>query len=270
MTAAPVLAVEHLAVSFAQYDRGLRRRTLTPVVDMSLTVPAGEVVAVVGASGAGKSLVGLAVMGLLPPNAEEAGRVMVQGREVDPAGRRGLAGSVLALLPQSGAFLDPTARVGAQVRRAAELAGRPDPEGELSRVLESRGLPPDTARRFPHELSGGMVRRLLFGIATIGRPALVFADEPTPGLHPESAAAVLADIRALADDGVAVVLVTHDVDQALTVADRLVVVRSGRTVEEARPEQFAGDGGALVDPYSRELWRALPGHGFVSPGRLGA
>lgn len=266
MSATPVLAVDHLAVSFAQYDRGLRRRTLSPVVDMSLTAHAGEIVAVVGASGAGKSLVGLAVMGLLPPNAEEAGRVRIHGHEVDAAGRRALTGSVLALLPQSGAFLDPTARVGAQVRRAARLAGRSDPEGELARVLESRGLPRGTAHRFPHELSGGMVRRLLFGIATIGRPALVFADEPTPGLHPESAAAVLADIRALADDGVAVVLVTHDIDQALTVADRVVVVRAGRTVEEARPEQFDGDGSALLDPYSRDLWRALPAHGFLAPG----
>lgn len=264
----PVLTVSHLAIAFHQYERGLRRRTVTPVIDMSLTARAGEVVAVVGASGAGKSLIGLAIMGLLPPNAEETGTISFRGAPLTSAGRRALAGREMTLLPQSGTYLDPLARVGAQLKRAAHLAGLPDPENAALAVLERRGLPPQTRRLFPHQLSGGMTRRILFGIATLSRPALVFADEPTPGLHPASVTEVLADIRGLADSGSAVVLVTHDIDQALTVADSVVVCQAGRTVEDAKPAQFTGDGSALRHPYSQALWQALPTHGFRLPDEV--
>lgn len=262
MTPPPVLTVSHLAISFHQYERGLRRRTVTPVVDMSLTAQAGEVVAVVGASGAGKSLIGLATMGLLPPNAEETGTISFHDAPVTPAQRRALAGRQMTLLPQSGTYLDPLARVGTQLKRAAHLADMPDPDNAALAALERRGLPPQTRRLFPHQLSGGMTRRILFGIATLSRPALVFADEPTPGLHPASVTEILTDIRHLADSGSAVILVTHDIDQALTIADTVVVCHAGRTIENATPDQFTGDGSALHHPYSQALWQALPTHGF--------
>lgn len=267
LTDTAVLDVEHLQISFSQYGRGLRRRTVTPVVDMSLDVGAGEVVAVIGASGAGKSLVGLAVIGLLPLNAHESGSVRFRGRAVDAGERRALAGRRMALLPQSPAHLDPLMRVGAQVARAARLAGLPDPDSAARAALERRGLAARVDRLFPHELSGGMARRVLFAMATLGEPELIFADEPTPGLDPASAAEVIDDIRSLADAGSAVVLVSHDISIALPVADRVVVVRRGRTIESASPEQFSGDGSRLAHPYSRELWRALPQQDFALPGR---
>lgn len=266
-TETPLLDVEHLQISFNQYGRGLRRHTVTPVVDMSLDVHAGEVVAVIGASGAGKSLVGLAVMGLLPANAHESGTVRFRGREVDAAERRALAGQRMALLPQSPAHLCPLTRVGSQVDRAARLAGLPDPESAARMALERHGLAARVDRLFPHELSGGMARRVLFAMATLGEPDLIFADEPTPGLDPGSAAEVIHDIRSLANAGSAVVLVSHDISIVLPIADRVVVVRRGRTLDTALPEQFSGDGARLSHPYSRELWRALPQQEFVLPGR---
>jgi peptide/nickel transport system ATP-binding protein len=261
----PTLEVSHLAISFHQYERGLRRRTVTPVEDMSLTASSGEVVALVGASGAGKSLVGLATLGLLPPNAEEAGTIAYAGRPLAAGERRALAGREIALLPQSTSYLDPYARVGTQLRRAAKLAGLADPRQAARDVVRQRGLDESVLRLHPHQLSGGMARRILFSIATMARPRLVFADEPTPGLHADSVAEVLADIRATADAGSAVVLVTHDIDQALTIADRVVICDRGRTLEVADPSQFVGDGSALAEPYSRALWRALPSHGFALP-----
>nr|NLD41844.1 ABC transporter ATP-binding protein [Actinomycetales bacterium] len=264
-TGGPVLRIEHLAISFHQYERGLRRRTVTPVVDMSLEAYAGEVLAIVGESGAGKSLVGMATLGLLPPNAEESGVVRFHGRALDHGARRRLAGHEVGLLPQSPAFLDPLSRVGTQLRRAAKLAGITDSRGAASEALQRRGMAPSVMRLYPHELSGGMARRVLFALATMAAPQLIFADEPTPGLHESSAAEVLADIRGLADSGSAVILVSHDIDQALTIANRVVVVRAGRTLEQAVPSQFAGDGSALRHPYSRALWRALPRHGFELP-----
>ncbi|MFD7655968.1 ATP-binding cassette domain-containing protein [Actinosynnema sp. NPDC059797] len=261
----PLLEVSSLAVSFHQYERGLRRRTVVALSGMDLTADRGELVALVGASGAGKSLLAHAVLGMLPPNAEESGAVRLDGVELDPAARRARAGHGIALLPQAVTFLDPVTPVGRQVRRSAALARRPDPKPAAAVALADRGLGPEVARRHPHELSGGMVRRVLTAMAMMASPALVLADEPTPGLPPEAVRAVLAELRRIADEDRAVVLITHDLTAALEVADRVVICRDGRTVDEARPEDFRDDGAALSHPYTRALWRALPANGFHLP-----
>ncbi|MGM1062882.1 ATP-binding cassette domain-containing protein [Saccharothrix sp. Mg75] len=259
----PLLGVTGLTVSFTQYDRGLRRRTVTALSGMDLTADRGELVALVGASGAGKSLLAHAVLGMLPPNASESGVVAFDGVVLAPAARRARAGRDITLLPQSVTFLDPVTPVGRQVRRSARLAGLPAPREAASTALAGRGLGPEVAGRHPHQLSGGMVRRVLTAMAMMADPALVLADEPTPGLPPESVRAVLAELRRIADQDRAVVLITHDLAAALEVADRVVVCRDGRTVDEARPADFrAGD---LAHPYTRALWRALPANGFHLP-----
>lgn len=267
----PLLEVEALRVAFVQYERGLRRRVVEVVTAMDLTVARGELVAVVGESGAGKSLLAHAVLGLLPPNAVEAGRVRFDGRTVAPGERARLAGGDgVSLLPQSVSYLDPMTDVGRQLRRAARLAGRSG-RALAAEALALRQLPPDVARRRPHELSGGMARRVLEAIATMGDPRLLFADEPTPGLPEDVAAATLGRLRAQADAGTAVVLITHDLAGALTVADRVVVCRAGRTIDDVAVGSFAGDGEALAHPYTRALWRALPVNGLHLPdGRCAA
>ncbi len=257
-----VLEVRGLEVDFLQYERGLRRRTVHALTGMDLTAAAGEVVALVGASGAGKSLLAHAVLGLLPPNAVERGEVLLDGERLDAAGRRLHAGRDLALLPQAVSFLDPVSPVGRQVRRSARLAGHPDPARAAAEALERRGLGPEVLHRYPHELSGGMARRVLVAMATMSSPRVVLADEPTTGLAPADVATTLRGFRAMADAGCAVVLITHELRAALEVADRVVVCRDGRTVAEERPAAFAGEGTALASPYARALWQALPGNGF--------
>lgn len=274
-TGAPLLRVEHLAVSFTQYERGLRRREVEAVTDMSLDVRAREVVALVGASGAGKSLLGHAVLGLLPPNSTQTGRILWRGEEVDAAARRRLAGREVALLPQALSHLDPTASVGAQLRRAARLAGvaRSQTRRVATEALLAQGLDASVLRLHPHQLSGGMGRRVLTAIALMGDPALVVADEPTPGLAPESVTAVLQRLRRIADEGRGVLLITHEVTAALEVADRVVVVDRGRTLDEEPASAFTGSGSQLSHPYTRALWQALPGNGFRMPDdhtRVGA
>jgi peptide/nickel transport system ATP-binding protein len=262
---APLLEVRGLEVDFLQYERGLRRRTVPALAGMDLTAEAGEVVALVGASGAGKSLLAHAVLGLLPPNAVERGTVAVDGEPLTPDQRRRLAGHGTTLLPQSASFLDPLTRIGRQVRRTARLAGHAEPRRAAEQALADRGLGREVLRRYPHELSGGMARRVLVAMAMLTRPRLLLADEPTTGLPADLVRTTLGEFRALADAGCAVVLVTHELRAALDVADRLVIVREGRTVDVAAPAGFAGDGAALAHPYTRALWQALPGNGFRVP-----
>ncbi|MGW5194491.1 ATP-binding cassette domain-containing protein [Kribbella sp. NPDC004138] len=258
-----MITVSDLHVTFTQYTRGLRRREIVALAGMNLTAGRGQVVALVGASGAGKTLLAHAVLGMLPPNASESGTITYDGTVVDPAARRRLAGREIALLPQSVDHLDPLATIGRQVRRSAQLAGLDDPARRAADALAARGLGPAVLRQYPHELSGGMIRRVLVTMATMGDPHLVLADEPTPGLPAADVTAVLSDFRAMADAGRAVVLITHELGGALAIADTVVICHDGRTVETAEPATFAGD--RLRHPYANALWHALPANGFTVP-----
>ncbi len=257
-----VLEVVDLRVVFTQYERGLRRRRLEVISGIDLTAAAGEVVAVVGSSGSGKSLLAHAVLGLLPANAEVAGRIRYQGEPLDEIRVRRLRGREIVLVPQTVAALDPVVPVGRQVVRAASLAGADDPSVAADASLARLDLPAEVVRRYAHQLSGGMARRVLTATATVGQPLLILADEPTPGLHPEVVAETLDCLRALADGGAAVILITHDLLGALRVADTVAVFYAGTTVEVTAADRFAGDGARLLHPYSRALWAALPGNGF--------
>lgn len=252
--------MEDLRIRFRRYDRGLRQRHLAVVDGMSLRVERGEVVALVGASGAGKSLLAYSVLGFLPATAVQEGTIAWKGEVLDARARARLAGRQLVLLPQALTALDPTATVGRQARRAARLVGR-DPGAGMAAVLRS-GLEPGVERLYPHQLSGGMARRVLRSIALLGDPDLVIADEPTPGLARSDADEVLDHLRSLADAGRGVLLITHDIALALRVTDRIVVALEGRSVDEAPVTDFVGDGERLAHPYTRALWRALPSNGF--------
>ena len=258
----PLLRVDDLQIRFPRYARGLSHRHLTVVEGMDLEVDDGEVVALVGASGAGKSLLAYAVLGFLPESALASGTVTWRGEPLAPAGRRALAGQELVLLPQQLTALDPTATVGAQVRRAARLVGCPMDEG-LGRLHDS-GLEPGVERLYPHQLSGGMARRVLRTISLLGDPALVIADEPTPGLGRRGADEVLDHLRGLADAGTGVLLITHDIGTAVRVTDRVVVAHQGRTVDTVPATDFTGTGARLTHPYTRALWNALPGNAFTA------
>ena len=261
-----MLSVRNLSVAFTRYDRGLRQRDLVAISDLELSVSAGEVVAVVGASGAGKSLLAHAILGVLPANARVGGDIAFKGAPLTTARAEALRGREIALVPQSVAYLNPLLRVGRQVRRAAELAGRPRREAAdvAEAQFEAYWLGAEVARRYPFEVSGGMARRVLMATATAGRADLLIADEPTNGLDGPVARESVQMLRAWADAGKAVILITHDIETALSVADRVAVFRDGRTVEVAPASAFEGAGERLANPYSRALWRALPQNDFAT------
>jgi peptide/nickel transport system ATP-binding protein len=258
-----MLSVQNLSVTFTMYDQGLTQRQLTVITELDLEVKAGEVVAVVGASGSGKSLLAHAVLGILPENAEVTGSMFFKGEPLTQQRSEALRGQEIALIPQSVGYLDPLMRVGSQVSRAAQLSGLPDKEAKagVDRAFNRYGLALAAKRLFPFQLSGGMARRVLVSTAAVGRAELVIADEPTPGLHPDVVVETLNHLRQLAEEGKGVMLITHDIEAALRVADKVAVFYAGTTIEIADAKDFTN--GTIRHPYTRALWRSLPQNDFI-------
>lgn len=239
-----LLSVEGLSVSFTMYDPNApfwrAGRVRSEVLhDLSLSVHVGEILAVVGASGSGKTVLADALMGRWDQNMEVRGRIWFDGAQKDADSLSALAGHGISLVPQGVGNLDPLMRVGEQVRGAARgatrEARRADAERRAARQRElflAYGLDSRVERMYPHELSGGMARRVLLMCALMDDPRLVIADEPTPGLDLDLAVHALDDLRGFADAGGGVLLITHDIELALRVADRVAVFNDGTVIEE--------------------------------------
>lgn len=259
-----LLRIEHLTVSFAQYEKRSAKQGELPVIrDLNVTVREGEIVAVVGSSGSGKSLLAHAIMGILPANAAASGSIFYRGSACGEAELKALRGREIALVPQSVNYLDPLMKVGRQI--IGETKKRQE-EARMRELLARYGLADEVADLYPFELSGGMARRVLLLTALMWQPRLIIADEPTPGMDLALAKQAMQDFRTFADDGNGVLLITHDLELALEVADRIVVFYAGTTVEEAKVTDFT-DETLLRHPYTRALYEALPGRGFAAlPG----
>ena len=254
----PILQVDRLSISFSQYTRGAARRDLPVIRDLSFSLPAGQVTAVVGASGSGKSLLAHAILGLLPYNSRAEGEILYRGAPLTPERAAALRGREIALVPQGITYLDPLMKIGPQVRRGDRS---PEARARSRAALGRYGLGPEVEDLYPFELSGGMARRVLIASAVAGHPRLIVADEPTPGLDARAVGRILGHFRELAEEGAGVLFITHDLELALTIAHRVLVLYAGETVEEAEAADFAA--GALRHPYTRALWAALPQNGFA-------
>ena len=257
----PLLKIEHYSVAFRQYERGFRQRKLLAVEDLNLEICSGEVVAAVGASGSGKSLLAHGILGILPYNATAEGKILFRGEELTKKRVEKLRGSEIVLIPQNATFLDPLMKVGNQILKGSRKDAQ---KARMREIFGQYRLDEDVVEKYPFELSGGMTRRIFLTAAQMETPGLVVADEPTPGLHKDMAAMALGHLRELAEKGTGVLLITHDLEQALMVADRLVVFYEGKSIEEVRAEDFLQEE-TLKHPYTRALWRALPENGFVCP-----
>ncbi|QQA41566.1 ATP-binding cassette domain-containing protein [Pelagovum pacificum] len=230
------LKIEDLSVSF---PTGL-------VLDgVSFSLDRGEVVGMTGSSGAGKSIVAEALVGALPPDAIRAGRITVDGAPLVPR--------TIALAPQRLDALDPLAQVGRQLERFARLADR---SMDVLAVLAGVGLPARTARLYPHELSGGMARRVLLATALATGADWIVADEPTVGLDDAASRRILSLLADLAASGHGVIVISHDLIGLAKIAARVVILRQGRHVETASASVFTGPGADLREEFSRALWQA--------------
>ena len=251
-----VLQVDNLSVSFSMYNKGLSKRDLEVIHELSIEVKKGEIVAVVGSSGSGKSLLAHAIMGILPENSKIKGSIKYYNDELNEKYLRKVRGKDIAFIPQSVDFLDPLMKVGKQV---VGINGNKEKQKE---VFKKYNLDDKVAEMYPFQLSGGMARRVLIATAVMNEAKLIIADEPTPGLNLELAMETLNNFREIADSGCGVLLITHDVDLALNVADRIAVFYSGTIVEIAQVEDFIKGKDALRHPYSKAFIDALPQNKF--------
>ncbi len=260
-TTTPVLSVRDLKIGFNMYQKGLRQTELVTIQSLNLDLYQGEILAVVGSSGSGKSLLAHAIMGILPTNATLQGSIRYNGLELTPELQKQLRGTEIALIPQSVDYLDPLMRVGEQV------IGTKSTAKAQKAAFRRYGLEEQTADLYPHQLSGGMAKRILISTAVTINPQLIIADEPTPGLPVELALKTLSHFREMADNGTAVLLITHDIDLALNGADRIAVFYAGTTVEIAAAADFKAGKEALRHPYSKAFIDALPQNSFQAiPG----
>ena len=257
----PLLEVKNLRVEFAG-----RRGTLTALDDISFEIAPGEILGVVGESGAGKSLTGAAIIGLLdPPGRVAGGEIRFDGRRIDNLPyeemRRIRGRSIGAIFQDPLTSLDPLYTVGRQLvetirthlpLNAAEARRR------AIELLQETGIPAAEERleQYPHQFSGGMRQRVVIALALAGQPKLIVADEPTTALDVSIQAQIIALLKRLCKEhGAAVMLVTHDMGVIAETCDRVAVMYAGRIVEVGPVEAVIH---TPAHPYTVGLMGSIP------------
>lgn len=257
-----LLEVNNLSISFTQYVQGLNRHDLKVISDLTIDVDEGEIVAVLGSSGSGKSLLAHSILGILPYNAHVTGEIRYEGEVLNQELKEKLRGKEICLIPQSVNFLDPLMKVSEQaIGECKDEKEHAEKKIKQREIFAKYGLDESVDDLYPFELSGGMARKVLLSTALIGDPKLLIADEPTPGLDKKSVEETIADIKNLKENGKGVLLITHEIDVALKTADRIAIFYSGYVIEINKVENFR-NADNLLHPYTKALINSLPRNGF--------
>jgi peptide/nickel transport system ATP-binding protein len=259
--AVPLLEVRRLCVEFPT-----RRGTLRALDDVSFDIAPGEILGVVGESGAGKSLTGAAIIGLLePPGRIASGEVLLQGRRIDQLPyeqMRAIRGRHIGAIFQDPlTSLNPLFTVGQQLVETIRTH-LPVTESEARtraiRLLAETGIPAPEARidQYPHQFSGGMRQRVVIALALAAEPKLIVADEPTTALDVSIQAQIIGLLkRVCREHGAAVMLVTHDMGVIAETCDRVAVMYAGRIAEIGPVQQVIH---APAHPYTVGLMGSIP------------
>jgi peptide/nickel transport system ATP-binding protein len=258
---APLLEVRNLCVEFPT-----RHGTLRAVDDLSFEIAPGEMLGVVGESGAGKSLTGMAIIGLLdPPGRIAAGEVRLEGERIDnlprEAMRRIRGKRIGAIFQDPLTSLNPLFTVGEQLVETIDLhlnSGRSAARRRALDLLSEVGIPAPESRidQYPHQFSGGMRQRVVIALALAGRPRLIVADEPTTALDVSIQAQIITLLKRLAaEHNTAVLLITHDMGVIAETADRVAVLYAGRLAEIGPVREVIH---APRHPYTRGLMNSIP------------
>ena len=227
--------------------------------DVSLRIDEGDSLGLVGESGAGKSTILRLMLGLTAPR---DGQVLFEGAPLalrDRAQMRRFRASVQPVFQDPYSSLDPRQRIDRIVGeplRSLGLASGADAQRRIAEALDSVGLPADTARRYPHEFSGGQRQRIAIARAVVSRPRVLLADEPVSALDVTTRVQVLELLdRLRRENGLALVMVSHDLTAIASACDRTLVLKNGRVVEQGATSAVLH---APQDPYTRALVDAVP------------
>jgi peptide/nickel transport system ATP-binding protein len=262
--AVPLLEVSHLSVALPT-----RRGVLSALDDVSFSIEAGEVLGVVGESGAGKSLTAAAIIGLLEaPLKQTGGEIRLEGERIDnlpaEALRRIRGKRIGAIFQDPLTSLNPLYTIGRQltetIRTHLPMSGA-EAEARAIGLLEEVGIPGARERiaAYPHHFSGGMRQRVVIALALAANPRLVIADEPTTALDVSTQAQIIALLKRLCrDHGTAIMLVTHDMGVIAETADRVAVMYAGRVVEIGSVREVVQ---APRHPYTVGLMGSIPAIG---------
>ncbi|MDB5849534.1 MAG: methionine transporter ATP-binding protein [Rhodoferax sp.] len=261
MSIPPVLTVQHLRVEIPT-----RRGLLLALDDISFSIAPGEILGFVGESGAGKSLTGMAILGLLdPPGRVAGGEIRLGDRRIDQLSQREMrkvrGKEIGAVFQDPLMSLNPLLQIGDQLVETIRTHLPVSQDEAVQRALglmRAVGIPAPEARftAYPHQFSGGMRQRIVIALALCAEPRLVVADEPTTALDVSIQAQVLQLLRQLCfEKGTAMLLVTHDMGVIAETADRVAVMYAGRIVEIGRVEDVIS---RPVHPYTRGLMGAIP------------
>jgi peptide/nickel transport system ATP-binding protein len=257
----PLLRAENLRVELAG-----RRGTLRAIDDVSFTIEPGEVLGVVGESGAGKSLTGAAIIGLLePPMRIAGGTISLAGRRIDnlpPGAMRRIRGKEISTIFQDPlTSLNPLYTIGRQltetIRTHLDLSPAAARDRALS-LLQEVGIAGASERfgHYPHQFSGGMRQRIVIALAIAANPRLIIADEPTTALDVSIQAQIIALLKRLSrDHGTAILLITHDMGVIAETAHRVAVMYAGRIVEIGAVREIVSN---PRHPYTRGLMGSIP------------
>ena len=257
----PLLSVRNLRVEFPT-----RRGTLVAVDDLSFDIAPGEILGVVGESGAGKSLTGMAIIGLLePPGRIASGEIRLEGERIDTlpadAMRRIRGKRIGAIFQDPLTSLNPLFTIGEQLVETILTHLDLNERQARSRAIEllaEVGIPAPEIRidNYPHHFSGGMRQRVVIALALCARPRLIVADEPTTALDVSIQAQIIDLLRKLArENGAAVMLITHDMGVIAETADRVAVMYAGRLAEIGPVRDVIH---APQHPYTGGLMRSIP------------
>jgi peptide/nickel transport system ATP-binding protein len=258
---APILSVRDLSIVFER-----RNELLTAIDGVSFDIRPGEILGIVGESGAGKSLTGTAVIGLVePPGRVSGGSISLEGERIDtlPAKRmREIRGKRIGAVFQDPlTSLNPLLRIGDQIVETImthEPVSRREARARALELLREVGIPAAENRLddHPHQFSGGMRQRVVIALALAARPRLIIADEPTTALDVSIQAQITTLLRRLCvEQGVAVMLVTHDMGVIAETADRVAVMYAGRLVEIGPVEEVLR---RPLHPYTAGLMASIP------------
>ncbi len=227
--------------------------------DISVSLDGGDSLGLVGESGAGKSTILRLMLGLAAPR---EGQVLFDGASLslrDSAQMRRFRASVQPVFQDPYSSLDPRQRIDriiGEPLRSLRLASGADAQRRIAEALESVGLTADTARRYPHEFSGGQRQRIAIARAVVSRPRVLLADEPVSALDVSTRVQVLELLdRLRRENGLSLVMVSHDLTAIASACDRTVVLQNGRVVEQGATASVLH---APQDPYTRALVDAVP------------